>query len=243
MLKGLAEVYSFLLTVNPTQTHTQRHLLLVKPKDMESEVLYRVVVSFLEEYYQIQNRNGVEMWMDGSAIEEALKEDIVSTAIMEALYAGGESQGLMPLCELFCDLLDVDALRPFHIRRGVEGALASLPELAEKLPDAPDMLADMVEDLLERKKITMATVFGMIKSAGENCVAPGTDTALVDSGYGSKVFLRILEKRVQNLGMSLPNGLKEQLIDLDVANLYPASEREGISTRNVLNYLDGSTSR
>lgn len=165
---------------------------------MECEVLYRIVVSFLEEHYHIETREGADMWVDDFRIGDTLKEDIVSAAIREALYAGGRRQGLAPLRELLCNLLDIYALRPFHIKRGVQGVLDSLPELVKKFPNAPDMLAGMVEDLLQRKKISRATVRAILEGAGNSCVTLGKRRARADSAYGSRVFLRILEKRIPN---------------------------------------------
>lgn len=231
---------------SPTRSHSLREKSQTKPipeePQIDPEVLKGKVKSFLREFYQVRDLTEVQTCINDLSTGGATKEDIVATAIRTALDLREVpvDQRLVPLCELMCDLLKADALRPIHLRKGVEDALASLPELAEDFPKAPELLADMMEDLSQRESIPMTTILKMIKGAGKDRAAQGTDTALVDSGYGSKVFLRILKKRVES-ETPLPDKIKDQLIDLDVVSLYPSYEREGINISEILSFLDGDT--
>lgn len=205
---------------------------------MDPDTLRRKVKSFLEEFYQQPDLEEVKTCIGDLVGGGASKEEIVTAAIRVALDLRNVpvDERLTPLCGMMCDLIKDETFRPNHLRKGVEKALASLPEIAEDFPKAPVLLADMMEDLQRREKIPTSTIIKMIQGAGQDSVRDGEDTALVDSGFAIKVFLRILRNQLKSAKNPLP--VKEEIVQLGVLNLYPSIERDRININEVLGFLD-----
>ncbi|GMH44131.1 hypothetical protein BSKO_12065 [Bryopsis sp. KO-2023] len=221
-----------------TRERTQSKPIPEEP--MDPAELRRKVKGFLEEYNQVRDMGEVEHNVRELVGKGASREDIVATAIIQALDMRGTppEERLKPLCGMMCGFLQSGILKPTHLRKGLEEALATIPDLAEDFPIVPNLFADMMEDLSVRENIPVVTLAKIILGAGQDKVAQGEDTALIDLGYGIKIFLRILKK--QNESGKLPAETKDKLKELNIVNLFPSHKRDTVKVEEVLSFLDTS---
>mmetsp|Transcript_46477 Transcript_46477/g.95046 ORF Transcript_46477/g.95046 Transcript_46477/m.95046 type:complete len:869 (+) Transcript_46477:478-3084(+) len=157
-----------------------------KPRPSKQELLSpegeNAVGSILEEYLCIYDADEVvqclhELYGKGYGSKDLVNEEVVRKGLMIALEAGEKESQLMG--KMFSHLLEKQVLLPVDSAKGFCDVLADLPDITIDIPKAPQLMASIIQTLLEKGLLdTKTTNAGVSALCEQSASMEGTFQAV-----------------------------------------------------------------